>query len=118
MSSSVSRAVRFGLLGSIPGVTLLLINAWFVDGEAELTVGVIAILTLVAGVVAGVISGLQPELRFSKATAGALIGALPGVLYGRAISAGFAVLIIVAGAVVGWYIGQRFEHRAPGSRAR
>jgi hypothetical protein len=107
----VLRGVLGVLVGILPGVAILVLNAVVVTGEATLTVGVMGIMATVTGAVLGAGLGTTTEYRAGPMVLGSVLGALPGV-------AVFFILPLLAPAVLfvgallgGVWAGQRDAQR-------
>lgn len=57
------RAVRWALIGALPGVVLILIAQFLIQGEMQLSVGVPAIWIALAGAGVGFALGLRSGSR-------------------------------------------------------
>ena len=113
-SHKVRRAALGAMIGSSPGLALMIVNLVAVSGEAVLTVGVGAIFLTVGGAVAGAILGTQGGAP-GRTVLGALAGGgLCGVL--AFVTPGFtllAPLAVIAGAVAGGMIAGQPARPAP-----
>lgn len=108
---ALGRAVGGGALGAVPGALLLVVNQAVVAGEAQLTIGVLALGLLVSGAVAGAVLGASGRLPVGPTALGAAVGALPGLLTVLVLPSAALVLLVV-GTVVGGFLGARFAREA------
>lgn len=116
MTTAPKRIGRGVLFGTLPGAALFLFNLFFVSGEAQLSVGMLAIFAALLGGTIGAVIGARSELQGGQALTGAIVGGLPGLILGRAVFAEFTLLAAAVGAAIGWLIGHRIEHRLPPPR--
>lgn len=100
-SHKARRALLGALIGTVPGLILMVVNLVAVSGEAMLSVGVGAIYLALGGAVAGAVLGSQGGAP-GRTILGALGGALLGVL--AFFTPGFtqlAPLVLIGGAIAG-----------------
>jgi hypothetical protein len=102
------RAVAGAVLGTLPGLGLLLANQTVITGEAQLTIGVISLLLALSGGVAGGVLGSHTELRAGPMALGAIAGALPAGLVSVMVAPPLAPVVIGAAAIgAGLAVGRR-----------
>jgi hypothetical protein len=104
------RAAGGAALGSVPGALLLAANQ-LVTGEAQLTVGMLAVLLLVGGLVVGAVLGASGQLPVGPTALGAAVGAVPGLLVFLVLTPA-APAVLVSGMLVGGFLGARFARDA------
>lgn len=108
------RAIVGAVLGTLPGLVLLLVNQTVVAGEAQLSVGVLSVLLVLAGGAAGGVLGSHTELRAGPMALGAIAGALPAGLVSVVVAAPLAPVAMGAAAIgAGLAVGRRASRRQP-----
>ena len=55
--------LRWGIVGAIPGLILILLAQFVIEGEMQLTVGAPGILLAIAGALVGFVLGLRKAAR-------------------------------------------------------
>jgi len=63
MNQHLTRALIFAAVGAAPGLVLVLLATFVIQGEMELTVGAPGILIALAGAVTGAVYGLRRPRR-------------------------------------------------------
>ena len=63
MNQHLARGLTFAAIAAAPGLMLVLLATFVIQGEMELTVGAPGILIALAGAVTGVVYGLQRPRR-------------------------------------------------------
>jgi hypothetical protein len=89
-------------IGAAPGIALL---------HTSVT-GIL--LAIVGAIVGAVVGGSAKETDANRAPiVGAIVGAIPGLVT-NFVKTRLAFSIILVGALGGWFIGTRIEHKPPG----
>ncbi len=109
---SAARIIAGVILGTVPGLALMAVNLIVVEGEAQLTVGVLAIMITAAGAVVGGVLGAQRDMRAVPMGIGALVGAVPGLLAFLGPTR-LALVILVVGALAGGLVAGALTRRPP-----
>ncbi len=109
---SGSRIVAGALLGTVPGLLLMGLTLVIVEGEAQLSLGVLAIMITTGGAVVGAILGAQRDMRGPPMALGALVGSVPGLVAFLGPTR-LALPVLVVGALAGGLVGGALARREP-----